>query len=830
MKLLIQILGILFCSTLNSKAQVFDTSQLISRPSVNLPQKAISTDVDNDGRIDLVVAGVKPDNLCWFRNLGNGIYGDKQSILIAEDNYTYTCSVLSNDIDNDGDNDLIAFDYQFSIGPFGNDLPFNRKCYWLENLSNGNFGEKQIINVDTTMLTRFNCKFNLVDFDGDGLKDLVYGYQSTWNKNLGGGNWSIYQPIIFNGNFFATDNYYLNDIDQDGVSEIITENSYGSGINIYAGKHDGNGQIEEILIIANGFWGIDDIELSDIDNDGLNDFVFSVNNKLIWQKNLGNGTFADTSLIYQGNSSSSSINYEIICSDFNHDGFNDIAFCGEKIYLFINNANDQFGSPSFYSSIGQKLITADLNNDDLIDIIGINEEFGFVTAKKYSLLDQFHSIEHIVLDGLNPKPNVSDFDSDGDLDIYFSDGWYECLNTNPLQYSRFKNIVDSLNWPIGGGIAGVYDFNNDGIKDFLINPPNQNDSLIILINDLSECPNVYSYIPLNISTRINSFLEIDFDLDGLNDFILSAYSLDSLNITSLFFKKNNSGLFVITQFETELNSIQTNLFLKSYDINNDNKIDILQSSQQGLLCYINQGNGLFNSPILITNESVQDFYLSDINGDGNVDLLFSSDCCSGFVVNICWGNGSIEFSSSEFIFNTEFGSGFNLQDFDLDGDPDLLISRIYLTDNESIGSEFVYFENINGELTNLTISGSIGSSVVLEADLDNDLDLDLITHNKDNTRSIYINKTNQILSASNLNTKPKINLYPNPVISDIIIDLDRIEEFVNIEVYSIEGKFIRDYKFKKLRYVTFDFNLKAGAYYLKVNTNDYTISKSIIKL
>ena len=108
---------LLFCNY-NSIAQIFEPERVLSRPYIEFPQKVITTDLDNDGLLDVVVASTPPENICWFKNSGNGVFGDKQIVYTAppasaEFPAPITYSVLSKDVDQDGDEDLIAYDCLF---------------------------------------------------------------------------------------------------------------------------------------------------------------------------------------------------------------------------------------------------------------------------------------------------------------------------------------------------------------------------------------------------------------------------------------------------------------------------------------------------------------------------------------------------------------------------------------------------------------------------------------------------------------------------------------------------------------------------------------------
>lgn len=822
----------------NSNAQIFEPEKMLSRPRVNIPQKVIAADVDNDGLMDIVVAGITPDNLSWFKNLGDAVFGDKQIIYTSSQLGTYTCSVLSKDVDADGDDDLIAYDYQETI-EINIQIPILQQCYWIENLGAGNFGERQIINVDTTVLAYFTRNFYLADFDGDGLEDLVYGTSSTWNKYLGSGNWASAEPIMYI-NQPISGNYYLEDVNQDGKAEIIG-NLFSNpviGISI-----EGN-QIDSIIQLTDYNLEFNDLACTDLDQDGLKDLVVckktGLGNYFYFLKNLDNNQFGDTVLIYQQTQVSEGIG-ELESADFNDDGLNDLVLFTDRICLFINAGNAQFYPPTFYHKIGFKIISADLNNDILTDIVGLENDLGtgFVTAKKFDLNNFFYNTESICLDDRSYFPNVTDIDFDGDLDIYFKSGWYECLGTNPIEYSRFKWINEPLNNNFLNyldNIIGIYDFNNDGLKDFIIHT-GPNDSLTVLLNNLSGILTDIIYFPLPFIVNSKRFCEFDFNQDGINDFVLFTNNFSPFSAI-LFFKKNTLGIIELSETKItsssyyEINSFR---FSKLFDINADNQLDLLVASGEGLQCFVNTGSGIFEDPFLLVNESIYNFYLEDINGDELKDLVFSGyNIINGLnTIKAKIGLQDNQFSEPFDLLddNLYFGD-FSLFDFDLDGDPDILTKGVNVDTSYTLGggAALYYLENLNGMFINDSVVVSkYDINRVFTADLDGDFDFDFFTSYSDFSRTLFINNTNKVTFNIENADNTKILVYPNPLINSLNIKFKEIQEKVDVDIFTIDGKLINTINFNDIESTQINLNLNAGMYLVRLKTNNEIITRKIIK-
>jgi hypothetical protein len=86
------------------------------------------------------------------------------------------------------------------------------------------------------------------------------------------------------------------------------------------------------------------------------------------------------------------------------------------------------------------------------------------------------------------------------------------------------------------------------------------------------------------------------------------------------------------------------------------------------------------------------------------------------------------------------------------------------------------------------------------------------------------------LSVTSFENPLSIKVYPNPVIDNVNITLDRAYQNINIEVYSMLGQLINTITKTNSQ----DFNisisdLPSGNYILRINAEGSTLSKTIIK-
>lgn len=121
-------------------------------------------DIDGDTDLDIVSASVDCDCVSWYENIdGLGAFGPPNLII---DNFDFALWLFVADLDNDGDNDVIAT------------AAIDDKVSWFENTNGlGTFGGEQIITLNADSSTRVWA----ADIDNDGDLDVL---SASRNNNL----------------------------------------------------------------------------------------------------------------------------------------------------------------------------------------------------------------------------------------------------------------------------------------------------------------------------------------------------------------------------------------------------------------------------------------------------------------------------------------------------------------------------------------------------------------------------------------------------------------------------------------------------------------------
>lgn len=511
----------------------------------------LSNDIDNDGDLDLIMSvssGFWTGNhvLCYL-NDGSGNF--------TEHVINYTLSnehIQILDYDNDGDKD-------FAVKQ-GN-------CCTVLFINDGSLGF-----TDTQLTNDADLKsIHIVDFDNDGNNDISVVFSSSNSNdffgfyiNDGSGNFTLNTLENLN------EGERINSLDynNDGLIDFVVTSSAFDDPRIY--ENQGGGSFNTFAL-DDSFVSPTSFHSSDIDNDGLIDLVSTSSDEhelVLWHNA---GTFNFTKIVLDN--TESLIKYAHI-DDINGDGQNDIlvatyGFNLGEILLYTNDGNLNFTKSVFLSVTNVKrAFTTDINNDGNTDIIITRPASG-----------------------------------NGQMYYYLGDG------IGNYQSSLFINTIGDNKLCID-----YLDVNNDGFGDLIT------DGAFYYQNDGNLN---FTEIPL---LGEGAF----FDMDGDNDldFLSSRYDFSiSMNIIA-WHENDGSGSFTEHQIQTGTTNSGDKFTIQDFD--GDGDIDFVSCptndfNSQKLSYWINDGNQTF------IREEINPYYLTsthlisnDFDGDGDIDVLSSN--------------------------------------------------------------------------------------------------------------------------------------------------------------------------------------------------------------
>ncbi len=216
----------------------------------------------------------------------------------------------------------------------------------------------------------------------------------------------------------------------------------------------------------------------------------------------------------------------------------------------------------------------------------------------------------------------------------------------------------------------VADFNGDGRSDVAVANLIGN-SVSVLLNNGQGSFSAASEIP--VGTQPTSIAVGDFNGDQRPDLI---FTLSTHPAALSLLPGNGSGGFgPATNISTNSSDLAS---LVTSDFNNDGKLDIAVTSpgDNKTRVLLGSGNGTFTAvtnDLPISGAAGMGLVAADINGDGNSDLVITSDIANN--VSIVLGDGSGNFSPV-----ANFAAGMRLQgiaigDFNGDKRPDIAFSN-----------------------------------------------------------------------------------------------------------------------------------------------------------
>jgi len=605
------------------------------------------SDIDNDSDNDIIVASMDRDYYALFINKGDQTFDRK--IVSDDENYTNGANfVLFNDLDQDGDLDIVA-------------ASKNSNLYlWFENKGDLEFVPHNITN--TYKYSHYAKWLDVGDADNDGDLDLVATSPEIdrffWLRNDGNQNFEILD--VENDNSYTESSYMVKffDKDNDGDLDILGVSNHFSSAGYYWFENDssnssnpfnnssGNSTVTTISF-GNSSGRFSDghpvfADLADFNGDGKSDVYGLDSNKLVWFQNDG------TAKNYKGNYVSIDVTAylanSIEAGDIDNDG--DIDFVGSSDYgrysWFENIGSDNYKThiiDELYTALGSrniKLVDLDLDGD--LDILGSSKDSynnpnqSFLGAYVwYENVGSGKFQTHIINDKYKFARNadvfvVEDFDNDDDLDII---GTLDSKDNTLVYFQNdgFNNFTPELlfeNSEISERIQFISakDINKDGKMDILVSSTNinqyyylENQGEGVFSTTTLKNPNVSDFNSAQVSVIKSGDIEGDGDID------IIAFNSKDQNIG--FYRNSNSEF---GDYEKIIDIPNTARHFDIVDVDQDEDMDILIAYQEGILQLINDGNGNFT--LYEPEENVKGKYavhVSHYMDNGTINIISATN-------------------------------------------------------------------------------------------------------------------------------------------------------------------------------------------------------------
>ena len=562
----------------------FAEQMIYSTGDDSSPYAVVSGDVNNDNRLDLVIANKGTNNIGIFYGYNYTSFQPQQTYSITDNSSPR--GIIVSDLNNDNILDIAA--------------TFYNSDSWCILLGCGN-GSFTI--AKTYSLTNGSRPYGIGvgDFNNDNKSDIVVANYLSDNIGvvLGYGNEKFSTIRLYStGNSSYPIAIALGDFNNDSRLDIIVANYLPSNIGVFLGY--GNGHFATMMTYSTGKNSLSsDVTVADFNNDGRLDIavVNYVTSNVGILCGYGNGTFANQVIFSSGYASGPRC---IAVGDFNRDNQLDIAtgnFDANNVGILFGYGNGSFASVITYpvgnGSAPFDISVDDFNNDNISDIAvasigtnGIVVLFGFGDGS--FLLGSPYST------GIGSSPTSlanGDFNKDGRLDI-------AVVNQKSNTIGIFlgddnKPFAGVTTYTTGAGSrphsVALGDFNNDSLFDIVVASYGTNSVGILFggphrnFNYTQICPTEYGASPYSVAVS-------DFNNDSYLDIVVANSGTD--NIVILL--GDGTGKFI--NGKTYLTGIRSRPYTVAIsDFNNDNILDIAvaNSGTNNILLLYGDGDGTF---------------------------------------------------------------------------------------------------------------------------------------------------------------------------------------------------------------------------------------------
>ncbi|WP_155987615.1 FG-GAP repeat domain-containing protein [Pseudacidobacterium ailaaui] len=473
-------------------------------------------DVNHDGRPDLILS--QATRVSVLLNRGDGTFSDANSqkpLRYVEQNGYGDFAVVLGDFNHDGNVDFVVGPYVYEghgngvftiakvLSGYGNEIGAdvngdrNTDLIWSKDTE---FGGTYLSVALGTPTGLFQMPMETVaqgnlnaqplasgDFNGDGIMDAATPCNLSLCVFLGSGKGYFLAPVVLSapGTFYGL---IAGDVNGDGKLDLVAiANSRSYDVVVYLGNGDGTFRapmMQKVLNLSNALQSYT-AYLTDMNQDGKLDLVGQ------WGIALGDGdgTFQIT------NPLPSNIMFldGITVSDFNRDGFPDVAYIGVplsdvnnvQIHVLLGDGKGGFSKDIPYSApnIFGDVNAADVNHDGIPDLIygiyqlsqspyfaGIGVALGkgdgtFGPPANFTCSVQYVGSADAVLTG--------DFNRDGNIDVLFTEfGHVQYFQGNgDGTFNNAEEYFVSGSSPIpiySRNQYGIFDINGDGFPDIAI--------------------------------------------------------------------------------------------------------------------------------------------------------------------------------------------------------------------------------------------------------------------------------------------------------------------------------------------------------------------------
>ncbi|MCU0867691.1 MAG: VCBS repeat-containing protein [Planctomycetes bacterium] len=605
-------------------------------------------DVDADGDLDLVVAENRGAPLL-FRNRGDGVFAPAVQLSVAPVRSSLVAMV---DIDGDGDLDL------FFCGG-GTAYGSGRPCILLRNDGTGNFAPYGTMPPAQTFASHLDAG----DLDGDGDIDfLIAGSPPLYLRNDGGGVFSDQTAVIPGFGFLC-------DIDGDGVLDIV------DGINFHRGVGNGTFTSSTLpfgVSFAGDLDGDGDIDLIGFDgtqrtrrNDGSGNFTAVGSVPLLTQQPWRTPQHA---IDLDGDGYRELLSLDTHCRPVV------LRHGGDFVFTDVAAAWFEAQVPTAVDYVWAAAAWFDVDGDGDVDCITGGAEGRSTSSTTVGIPPRLYLdagsapgprfveatktlFPRLQYDGTPAA--AGDVDGDGDADLVFGGLWLQGSDGRYVPGPALPPATGFSFLPINGpGL--LRDFDGDGDLDlFLTDGPGRGMPASGLVPRLCRNDGNGSFtgvaLPPSTFTVGTACAAGDVDGDGDLDLVLGGRSPDFDNTGVRLILLRNDGNLVFADAATQMPTLLHQCgMLALRDFDGDGDLDVLSGTESGYhstpsaVFFTNNGNGSFTDVTaqrIPADPNAYGLAVADFDGDGDLDFAQQRPTFLGLDARIYTNSGNGTFTA-----------------------------------------------------------------------------------------------------------------------------------------------------------------------------------------